>query len=122
MWEVELYDLSSFVSIMVAILIFGEWLKDNNAIISWFKNIKNKRKCIFMQFEISLLLKAIDYTKDFVNISDDETKTIMHSRKPLLFSGTDVWIKKDGDKDFDATMASFNGAQICEVVGLYILY
>ena len=75
-----------------------------------------------MQFEISLLLKAIDYTKGFVNISDDETKIILHSRKPLLFSGTDVWIKKDGDKDFDSTMASFNAAQIYEVVGLYILY
>ena len=75
-----------------------------------------------MQFESSLLLKAIDYTKGFVNISDDETKNIMHSRKALLFSGTGAWIKKYGDKDFDATMASFNGAQICEVVGLYILY
>ena len=75
-----------------------------------------------MQFEISLLLKAIDYTKGFINISNDETKTILHSRKPLLFSGTDVWIKKDGDKDFDATMASFNAAQICEVADLYILY
>ena len=52
-----------------------------------------------MQFDIKefypsiskdLLHKAIDYTKRFVNISDDKTKTIMQSRKSLLFSGTEV--------------------------------
>ena len=57
-----------------------------------------------MQFDIEefypliskhLLLKVIDYyRKRFVNINNDETKTIMLSRKSLLFSGTDVWIKK----------------------------
>ena len=30
--------------------------------------------------------------------------------------------KKDGNKDFDVTMGSFDGAKICELVGLYILY
>ena len=29
---------------------------------------------------------------------------------------------KDGNKDFDVTKGSFNGAEICEFVGLYILY
>ena len=65
-----------------------------------------------MQFDIKkfyssiskdLLLKAIDCTKRPVNINDDETRTIMNSRKPLLFSGTVVWIKKDCDKDFEVT-------------------
>ena len=84
-----------------------------------------------MQFDIEefypqifkdLLLKAIDYTKGFLNISDGETKIIMHSRKSLLFCATDVWIKKDGGKDFDVTMGSFDGAEICAVVGLSILH
>ena len=62
-----------------------------------------------------LLLTEINYTKSFANISGNKT-TIMHTRKPLLFSGTDVWIKKDGDKGFDVTMASFDEAEICEVL------
>ena len=33
-----------------------------------------------------------------------------------------MWVKKDGDKDFEVTMSSFVGAEICEVVGLYILH
>ena len=61
--------------------------EDSDTVINWFKNIKNKSKCIF-------ILKAVNYAKRFINISDEETKTITHSRKSLLFSGTDVWIKK----------------------------
>ena len=39
----------------------------------------------------------------------------MHARKSLLFDnwGT-AWSKKD-------TMGSFDGAEVCELVGLYIL-
>ena len=29
---------------------------------------------------------------------------------------------KDANKNFDVTMGSFDGAEICELVGLYILY
>ena len=69
-----------------------------------------------------LLLKAIKYTKTLVNISDEEINTIMHSRKSLLFNNTDMWIKKNGDPDFDVTMGSSDGTELCDLVGLYILY
>ena len=29
--------------------------------------------------------------------------------------------KKDGNKDCDVTMGSFDGAEICQLVGLYVL-
>ena len=83
-----------------------------------------------MQFDIEefypsiskeLLLKAITYAKTLVNISDEEISTIMHSRKSLLFNNTDIWKKKNGDSDFDVTMGSFDGAELGELVGLYIL-
>ena len=45
----------------------------------------------------------------------------MHSRKSLLFNNTSVWIKRECDPDFDVTMGSFAGADICELVGVYIL-
>ena len=69
-----------------------------------------------------ILLKAITYAKALVNISDEEINTIMHSRKSLLFSNTDICIKKNGDPDFDVTMGSFDGAELCKLVGLYILH
>ena len=46
----------------------------------------------------------------------------MHSRKSLLFNNTDIWIKKNRVPDFDVTMGSFDGAELCELVGLYILH
>ena len=51
----------------------------------------------------NLLKKAIDYARSFVNISSEEEQTIMHCRKSLLFSNSDIQIKKVGNKDFDVT-------------------
>ena len=45
----------------------------------------------------------------------------MHSRKSVLFNNTSAWIKREGDPDFDVTMGSFDGVDICELVGVYIL-
>ena len=67
-------------------------------------------------------MKTITYAKTLVNISDKEINTIMHSRKSLLFNNADIWIKKNGDPDFDVTMGSFDSAELCEVVGLYIFH
>ena len=46
----------------------------------------------------------------------------MHSRKSLLFNNTNIWIKKNGHPDFDVTMGSFDGAELCGLKGLYILH
>ena len=32
-----------------------------------------------------------------------------------------AWIKKEGNPLFDVTMGSYNGAEVCELVGLYLL-
>ena len=45
----------------------------------------------------------------------------MNSRKSLLFNNTSVLVKREGHPDFDITMGSFDGAEICELVGVYIL-
>ena len=46
---------------------------------------------------------------------------IMHARQSLLFTNDSAWIKKSKDPSFDVTMGSFDGVEICELVGLYIL-
>ena len=69
----------------------NQW-QETSTRINWFRNKKNKNKCIFMQFGIEesypsvskeLLLEALTYAKTLVNISDEEINTIMHSRKHL---------------------------------------
>ena len=46
----------------------------------------------------------------------------MHWRKSLLFNNTNIWPKKNGDPDFDILIGSFDCAELCELVGLYILH
>ena len=41
-------------------------------------------------------------------------------RKSLLFSDNKTWKKKSTGSCFDVTMGSFDGAEIRELVGLYI--
>ena len=128
MGKISKYFLEQLNSKVRDLSSVNQW-QETSTVINWFKNIKNEKKCIFMQFDIEkfypsiskeLLLKAITYAKTLVNISDEEINTIMHSIKSLLFNNTDIWIKKNGDPDFGVTMGSFDGAELCELVGLYM--
>ena len=41
----------------------------------------------------------------------------MHASKSLLFNNNSTWIKKNGSL-FDVTMGSYDGAEVCELVGI----
>ena len=45
---------------------------------------------------------------------------IKHVRKPL-FHKKHTWSKRNTDSTFNVTMGSFDSAQTCELVGLFIL-
>ena len=45
----------------------------------------------------------------------------MNTRKSFLFYNGDAWVKKEGEEHFDVTEGSFDGAEICELIGLYML-
>ena len=40
----------------------------------------------------------------------------------MLFNNHDVWIKKGENPLYDVTMDSYDGGEICELVGLYLLF
>ena len=40
----------------------------------------------------------------------------------MLFNNHGIWIKKGDNPYFDVTMGSYDGAEICRLVGLYLLY
>ena len=37
-----------------------------------------------------------------------------------MFWQDSTWVKKEGDEDFDIQMRCYDGAKICELVGIYI--
>ena len=45
----------------------------------------------------------------------------MQAKKSVLFSRNQTWRKKESDSLFDVTMGSFDGAETCELVGLFQL-
>ena len=55
------------------------------------------------------------------NTDDSTIQIIKHARKSLLFDSIGVWVKNDDNPLFDVTMGSFDGAEVCELVGLYLL-
>ena len=44
----------------------------------------------------------------------------MHG-KSLLFCNDKTWVKKNDLSLFDVTMGSYDGAEVCELVGLFLL-
>ena len=46
---------------------------------------------------------------------------IFHCRSSLLFHDNEPWIKKDSNGDCDVTMESYDGAEVCELAGLFML-
>ena len=105
-----------------------QW-RNTTAVISWFDNFPNKEKCKFLSFDVmdfypsiseELLSDAIDFARQFVGINDDEVNIILHCRKSILFGSDVAWIKKNSSL-FDVAMGSFDGAEICELVGLFLL-
>ena len=96
--------------------------------ITWFRNIKTKSSSTFIKFDIAdfypsiskdLLLKVINFAKSITPIQDKLIETILHSGKARLFNKNDVCVKKD-NLDFDVTIGRSDGAEVCELLGLYI--
>ena len=106
-----------------------QW-KNTGELLKWFSNIKNKNNKRFVSFDIvefypsitkTHLINALDYAANYSNFSKTDTEIVFHSCDSLLFSKDDVWKKSDTDGYFDVPMGSFHGAEVCDLVGLYIL-
>ena len=68
----------------------------------------------------NILHQTFKFAKQHTNIDKNDQHIINYCRKLLLFSDNKTWKKKTTDSCFDAIMGSFDGAEICELVGLYI--
>ena len=71
----------------------------------------NKHK----EFNILPKCRAIDLSRQFTTISDDDITIIKHARRSVLFHNNHT------DNIIDVTMGSFDGAEVSELVGLFIL-
>ena len=102
---------------------------NTDSVLKWFINITGKSSCSFIQFDIkefyhsiteNILHQTLKFVKRHSNIKNNDLRIINHCRKSLLFSDNKTWKKKSTDSCFDITMGSFDQAEICELVGLYV--
>ena len=110
-------------------LCYNQW-RSTSTVIEWFRAIENKKTCKFIKFDIAefypsisaeLLEKSINFARSIIEIEDKTIDIINHARKSLLFHDGNAWVKKEGNPLFDVTMGSYDGAEVCELVGLYLL-
>ena len=108
----------------------NQW-KNSQTVIEWFKNIRNKNNASFIVFDIEsfypsisldLFHKAINFVKTICDIPEKDISIIIQSRTTLLFNNKEPWLKKSGNEEFDVPMGCFDGAEVCELVGVYILH
>ena len=105
-----------------------QW-KNSDAVISWFNQLKNKEKLLFIQFDVVdfygsisqvLVENSLTFAARHTKVSNEEKETILQAANSFLFSDNQEWIKKEGGT-FDVTMGGYHGAEICDLVGLFLL-
>ena len=110
------------------ILKMYEW-KNTASVINWFKKIESKSSHKFLMFDIGdfypsikegLLVEGLEFAKQHVTIKSKDRETIFHARKSLLYNEGEPWIKKQSN-NFDVTMRSYDGAEVCELTGIFML-
>ena len=109
---------------------FNQWT-NTTSVIEWFKNLPDKDTLTFVVFDIvdfypsisqELLSTCLNWAKRFTAITSIEHETIIHARRTLLFDNNNTpWVKREGKREFDVSMGAYDGAEVCELVGLYAL-
>ena len=66
------------------------------------------------------MTNALNFAKEITDISREDMQIMYHARKSLLFSNEKPWMKREGNL-FDVTMVAYDGAEVCELVGIFML-
>ena len=66
-------------------------------------------------------MKVINFPEKHVNIINEDIVIIKHARKSFLYDSNEPWIKKTNCL-FDVTMGAYDGVEVCELVGTFLLY
>ena len=74
---------------------------------------------LFFSINEELLNEALDFADSVTPLSQTNRQILKNARKSLLFSNDATWQKKTGLHD--VTMGSYDGCEVCELVGLLLL-
>ena len=108
----------------------NQWISTKE-VIRWLNNLENKKQLPYLTLDIvyfyssindNLLIKTLKWAQIYNNITATELDTIIHARRTILYNHKrNVWTPKNSNNQFDVSMGANDGAEICELKGLYIL-
>ena len=110
-------------------LCVNQW-RSTEDMLKWFKELPDKENLKFIQFDIesfypsiseALLRKAIEMAREYTVLTEEEEGTIIHARRAVLVDNDGAIWEKTVNPNFDITMGAYDGAECCELVGLYLL-
>ena len=106
-----------------------QWL-NSEEVIKWFNSFNDKSHKCFINFDIKNLypsikkehlIKANKIAEKYTTFNKQEIDTLMHTCQTIIFHDNRIWTKKTNNNNFDIAMGSFQGAEVCDLIGLYIL-
>ena len=77
-------------------------------------------KDFYPSIKEKLLWEAIRFAKLYISITNKDIEAIFHARKSLLYYNDEPWVKK-GESNFDVSMGAYDGAEVCELIGIFML-
>ena len=104
-----------------------QWTSTND-VIKWFDDLDNNKHLRFIQLDIvefypsiskKVFNDALEFASNIHTFSPIERDALNNARLSLLHHDNDIWQKKSGL--FDTTMGAFDGAEVAELIGLFLL-
>ena len=77
-------------------------------------------KHFYPSIKEGLLIESLEFAKQHVTIKAKNSETIFHARKTYLYNEGETWFKKQSNH-FDVTMGPYEGAEVCELIGIFML-
>ena len=62
---------------------------------------------------------GIRFANRRISIANKGIEALFRARNSLLYYNDEPWVKK-GESNFDVRMGAYNGAEICELIGIFI--
>ena len=107
----------------------NQW-KNTSSVLQWFKNLPNKYRYAFIIFDVvefypsiseTVLQRVLDFAANYITISNDDQHIILQVKQSLLFNNGFTWQKRNTNMLFKVTIGSYDGAEICKLVGIHTL-
>ena len=92
--------------------------------------MKNKKQKYFLVLDVisfyptiteDILKKTFTWARTLVSIPKPDEDLIFMARQSFLFMNQQPWVKKE-NPTFDVTMSAYDGAEVAEFVGLFLLH